>query len=111
MRWENAEKNVLIIEGVDYKVKARRQPAEIISVEVGGKDLLAKPIVPGFVDDKGVRYAPQRTGVPNWKTWRGQSYKPARSTQARVNVWNAGPYYWAAHVLDIPLVPEAKPVG
>ena len=108
VRYEDAARQVLIVEGADYRARVRLRPAEILSLEVNGREQLAAPMVPGFVDDQGVRYVPQGEGVPNWMTYQGQSYKPARSAAARVNVWNAGPYYWDAHVLDIPLVPEKK---
>ena len=107
VRWQDADRTTVLVEGENYRVAIQRQPTAIIALEVNGTNLLAAPIVPGFVDDKGVRYVPQRKGIPPWKTWQGQAYKPAQNCAARVNVWNAGPYYWDAHVLDIPLVPAA----
>ena len=108
VRWEGPERKIQIVEGAAYRVAVRREPTEIIALEVNGTNLLAAPIIPGFVDDKGVRYVPQRSGVPRWQTYQGQSYKQARDAAARFNVWNAGPHYWDAHVLDIPLIPEQQ---
>jgi len=104
VRYEDAARNTLIVEGDRYRAKIRMAPVAILSLETDSGNQITEPIVPGFVDSKGVHYTPQRSGIPTWKTYQGQSYKPALSVAARVNVWNAGPYYWDAHILDIPLV-------
>jgi len=106
VRSEDVAGNVVIVAGAVYRVRISLRPVAILSLDIQGQNLLTESIEPGFVDDQGVRYLPQQTGIPSWQTYEGQSYKPARDVAARLNVWNAGPYYWEAHILDIPLLPE-----
>lgn len=67
-RWQSAQRKVYIVQGVHYQVKIRLAPVAIVAVDIDGKNLLSSPIVPGFVDSHGVRYWPQQSGVPHWKT-------------------------------------------
>lgn len=110
VRWEDpGQREVFVVEGAEYECRVATLPARILSLRVRGEDLLG-PEGMGFAfeDEAGVRHAPAPEGVtPRWMTWQGQSYKPANSARARMNVWSAGPYYWDAHLLDIPLMSEA----
>ncbi len=108
VRWEDpAKKDVFVVEGARYQCRVGTWPARILSLRVDGRDLLGAGGL-GFrvADGKGTVYRPVPRGVvPSWKVWQGRAWGPARSGRARMNVWNAGLWYWDAHLLDIPLLP------
>ena len=109
VRWLDADKgDRFVAEGADYGCGAGLAPARIDGISRGGRDLLPQGLRFGFVDAAGDRYVvcPPEL-VPDWETWQGQKWRPARSGKARMNVWRSGPYYWDAHVLDIPFLREA----
>ncbi|HVK04073.1 MAG TPA: hypothetical protein VM490_11390 [Armatimonadaceae bacterium] len=108
VRWEDAaQREVFVVEGARYRCRVATHPARLLALEVDGRNLLG----PGgaslvATDAEGRRYAvPPRAYVPNWDVWR-REWTPARSSRARMNVWNASPYYWDAHLLEVPLVRE-----
>ncbi|HSV72326.1 MAG TPA: hypothetical protein VLH79_01035 [Chthonomonadales bacterium] len=109
VRWEDAtQRDVFWVEGAHYRCRVATQPARILSVEVDGRPV---PALAGaslvFVDATGGRWRPAPPDVtPEWLTYQFQSYQPARDSRARMNVWTAGPYYWDAHLMDIPLMRE-----
>lgn len=117
VRWLDVDKSGrFAAEGERYSCRIGLRPARIDALTVDGQNLLPKGLQLGFVDEAGERYVvcPSRL-VPDWDTWQGQKWKPARSAKARMNVWRSGPYYWDAHVLDIPFVrvadlAKAKPI-
>jgi hypothetical protein len=109
VRWEDpGQKEVFVVEGGDYQVRVATHPARILSLRAHGRDLTGpEGVTPGFEDETGRRYRPApREVTPDWQVWIGQDYKPAPSSRARMNVWSATPYYWDAHLLDIPLVTD-----
>ncbi len=109
VRWEDAgQKEVFVVAGGDYQVRVATHPARILSLRAHGHDLTGpEGVTPGFEDEAGRRYRPApREVTPDWHVWIGQDYKPAPSSRARMNVWSATPYYWDAHLLDIPLVTD-----
>ena len=109
VRYEDpGQREVFIVEGADYQCRVALCPARVLSLRVGGKDLLGPGgMTLAFEDERGNRYSPAPPDVvPNWKVWR-RAWVPASDARARMNVWSAGPYYWDAHVLDIPLVTDA----
>ncbi len=109
VRWEDpGQAEVFVVEGADYQCRIATHPARVVSLRAGGEDVLGpEGMAIGFEDAKGVRYtSAPRDVTPDWMTWQGQSYKPARSSRARMNVWSASPYYWDAHLSDIPLLSE-----
>lgn len=111
VRWEDWEqRDVFVVEGARYRCRVATQPARILSLQIDGKDLLGPTgIRLGFTDRDGVRYAPApRDFKPRWDVWRRQ-WVPAQDSRARMNVWSAGPYYWDAHLLDIPFVRAQAP--
>ncbi|HEV3122827.1 MAG TPA: hypothetical protein VGY53_13025, partial [Isosphaeraceae bacterium] len=121
VRWEDAEqKNVFVVEGAHYQCRVSTLPARILSLKIDGKDLLGPDgALLACEDAQGVHYVPVPAEfVPKWNVWQGQGYAPARSSRARMNIWSASPYYWDAHLLDIPLLsandvkekPDAKPL-
>ena len=109
VRWLDADKSDrFAVEGARYSCRIGLGPARIDALAMDGQNLLPKGLQLGFVDEAGDRYVACPTGlVPDWDTWQGQKWKPARSAKARMNVWRSSPYYWDAHVLDIPFVREA----
>ncbi|MEN6343767.1 MAG: hypothetical protein ABFE16_00580 [Armatimonadia bacterium] len=108
VRWEDPEqREVFVVEGQEYQCRVATWPAKILSLRVHGKDLLGpEGLSPSFVDAQGSRYtvAP-RDLTPVWDVWR-RRWTPASDSRARMNVWSASPYYWDAHLLEIPLVTE-----
>lgn len=109
VRWEDpAQQEIFVVESEAYRCRIATFPARILSLEIHGRDVLQTAgMAFGFVDDRGVRYAPApREITPGWMTWQKDSYKPAHNARARMNVWHASPYYWDAHLLDIPLMRE-----
>lgn len=109
VRWEDpGQKEVFVVEGEAYQVRVATHPARLLSMRVGGRDLTGpEGVTPAFADAHGRLYRPApRDVTPDWQVWIGQGYKPAPSSRARMNVWNATPYYWDAHLLDIPLITD-----
>ncbi|MBI2299549.1 MAG: hypothetical protein HYU66_11510 [Armatimonadetes bacterium] len=107
VRWEDpAQRDVFIVEGARYQCRVATLPARILSLIVDGKELLgAGGIEPAAVDVNGRPLVPAPAEVvPAWETWQGQNWHAASSARARMNVWSASPYYWDAHLLDIPLL-------
>lgn len=110
VRWEDpGQSQVFVVEGERYSCRVGTHPARILSLSVDSESPIEGSwLQPGFRDEKGRLYVPAPADlVPNWKTWQGQGWKPAASSRARMNVWRAGPYYWEAHLVDVPFVPEA----
>lgn len=106
VRWEDpAQTEVFVVEGARYRCRVATHPARILSLHVDGKNLLGPDgISLGVIDGAGSRWTPAPRGViPTWSVWRRQ-WVPATNARARMNIWSAGPYYWDAHLLDIPLV-------
>jgi hypothetical protein len=106
VRWEDAaQSEIFVIEGAQYQCRVATNPARILSLSVEGRNALEPGGIEFSVSDTaGNRYRPApRDTKPNWKVWR-RDWVPATNSRARMNIWNAGPYYWDAHLLDIPLV-------
>lgn len=111
VRWEDPNQSeVFVVEGERYLCRVATWPARILSLRVDGKDLLGpEGMALSFTDDERGALLPAPRGItPRWEVWRFQNWGPALSSRARMNVWSAGPYYWDAHVLDIPMVPPAS---
>ncbi len=111
VRWEDpAKKEVFVIEGGRYQCRVGTWPARILSLRIDGRDLLGPAGLDFQVSAPNGRvYRPAPRGlVPLWKVWRGGAWRPARDGRARMNVWNAGIWYWEAHLLDIPLLPPGS---
>ena len=107
VRWEDSGQNdVFVVEGERYQCRVAVHPARIISLSVDGRDVLGpEGLLLSVEDGRGAAYrVPEREFVPVWEVWTGQNPRPARSSAARMNVHSAGPYYWDAHLLDIPLM-------
>ncbi|MCC6731471.1 MAG: hypothetical protein IT208_19265 [Chthonomonadales bacterium] len=107
VRWEDAgQRDVVVVEGDRYRCRVATLPARVLSLEVDGHNVLGPGgMVLAVVDAEGRRLEPAPPDVrPAWNVWRGQSWQPATSARARMNVWSAGPYYYDAHILDIPLL-------
>jgi len=110
VRWEDpGKREVFVVEGARYQCRVATWPARILSLRVDGQALLGGTGLRFLVTDaKGIEYRPApRSVVPDWETWQGQNWKPARSGRARMNVWNSGLWYWDAHLLDIPLMSDS----
>jgi len=111
VRWEDADqREVFVVEGARYQCRVATWPARILSLQVAGKDLLGPAGMElAFVDAEGKRYrpAPQAMTPAKWTVWR-RKWVPGQDSRARMNVWNATPYYWDAHLLDIPFVSDAQ---
>lgn len=109
VRWEDAaQQNIFIVEGEQYLCRVSTHPAKILSLMVNGKQTLpAGGSQLSFTDAMGQKFltAPAEY-TPSWNVFRGQRWVPADSSRARMNVWSASPYYWDAHLLDIPMVRE-----
>lgn len=113
VRWLDGDKSDrFAAEGEHYACQAGLDPARIVSLTADREAFLPEGLRFGFVDADGQRYVvcPPHL-VPNWDTWQGQNWKPANSAKARMNVWRATPYYWDAHILDIPFVREVDVAG
>ena len=111
VRWEDpAQSEVFIVEGERYQARVATWPARLLTLRVDGRDLLGPDgMSVSVVGKDGQRYSvAPRGAVPPWQTWQGQDYKPANSSRARMNVWSAGPYYWDAHLIDIPLMSQEQ---
>ncbi|MHB1462189.1 MAG: hypothetical protein ACYC1M_12975 [Armatimonadota bacterium] len=109
VRWEDAaQQNIFIVEGEQYQCRVGTQPAKILSLTVNGKQTLPQGGSQiSFTDAKGQKFLPAPAEyAPSWNVFRGQHWVPADSSRARMNVWSATPYYWDAHLLDIPMVRE-----
>ncbi|MCC7491609.1 MAG: hypothetical protein IT204_04650 [Fimbriimonadaceae bacterium] len=107
VRWlDHAQQETLLVQGARYECRLETLPLKITALRVDGQELLpAGGTVPTVVDAAGRRLTPAPADLlPAWDVWRGQRWQPATSARARMNVWNAGPYYWDAHLLDIPLL-------
>jgi hypothetical protein len=107
VRWEDADqREVFVVEGERYQCRVATWPARVLSLRVDGKDLLGPGGVElAFLDAEGKRYrpAPQAMTPAKWTVWR-RKWAPGQDSRGRMNVWNATPYYWEAHLLDIPFV-------
>ncbi len=109
VRWEDANQNdVFVVEGTNYQCRVSTQPAKILSMVVNGKQTLPNGGSQfSFTDSAGRKFLPAPADyAPAWNVFRGQHWVPADSSRARMNVWSATPYYWDAHLLDIPMVRE-----
>ncbi len=109
VRWEDPEqRDIVVVEGARYRCRVTTLPARILSLSVDGRELLGPDgmaVTATHASGRVYRPAPSEI-TPSWKVWRGQRWQPATSARARMNVWNAGPYYWDAHILDIPFVTD-----
>jgi len=108
VRWlDGGQAERFAVEGADYACRVATHPARLESLRVGDRELLPAGAVPAFVDAAGELWQPApRELTPNWQVWQ-RKWVPASSSRARMNVWNAGPYYWDAHLLDIPFVKQS----
>lgn len=106
VRWVDwQQQNRFAVEGDDYALHVDTGPAKLASLRIGDVDLLGPAgVTLHAVGDAGRLSVPPVEFVPEWETWKGQKYLPATSSRARMNVWSAGPYYWDAHLLDVPLM-------
>ncbi len=107
VRWEDSEqRDIVVVEGARYRCRVATLPTRIVSLSVDGRDLVGpNGIAVSATDAAGRTYRPAPPDItPVWRVWRGQRWQPATSARARMNVWNAGPYYYDAHILDIPFV-------
>ncbi len=111
VHWEDAaQKDVVVVQGARYRCRIGTLPARILSLELDGQPLLGPAgMTVAHVDPGGVARLPAPVGVrPDWDVWRSQRWLPATDARARMNVWNASPYYYDAHILDIPLLSTAE---
>ncbi|NLH97969.1 MAG: hypothetical protein GX446_00595 [Chthonomonadales bacterium] len=109
VRWEDPEqRDVVVVEGARYRCRVGTLPARILSLSVDDSELLGPDGMSiSARDPKGATFRPAPPGItPVWKVWRGQRWQPATSARARMNVWNAGPHYYDAHILDIPMLSD-----
>jgi len=108
VRWlDGAQSEHFVVEGADYACRVATHPARIESLRIGDQELLPDGAEPSFEDAAGELWRPApRELTPDWKIWQ-RNWVPAASSRARMNVWNAGPYYWDAHLLDIPFVKQS----
>jgi hypothetical protein len=107
VRWVDwTQRDRFAVEGDAYRCEVTTLPARVVLLRVGAIDLVGDGgISLSVVDAAGRTLSPAPAeAVPQWVTWQGQSYKPAHTSRGRMNVWSAGPYYWDAHLLDVPLV-------
>ncbi len=110
VRWlDPSQQGRFAVEGARYACVVETLPARIAGLMVDGKGLLGPDgMTFGLEDAQGTAYQPAPVDVtPVWDVWRGRRWQPAADARARMNVWNAGPYYWDAHLLDIPLMTAA----
>jgi len=110
VRWEDpAKKEVFVVEGARYQCRVGTWPARILSLRIDGRDLLGSEGLDFLVMDRegGVYRPAPRNVAPRWKVWQGRKWGSARNGRARMNVWNAGLWYWDAHLLDIPMMSGA----
>jgi hypothetical protein len=109
VRWEDPEqREVFVVEGARYACRVATWPARILTLAVDGKDLLGgQGLALGYTDAGGQRFrvAPRHV-VPRLNVWR-RKWVPATDSRARMNVWNATPFYWDAHLLEIPFASDA----
>ncbi len=105
VRWEDpAQRSVFAVEGARYSCRVATHPARLLSLTADGQPVLSGDGLFAIVDNQGHRYVPAPPEfTPVWDVWRRQ-WVTASDSRARMNVWNATPYYWDAHLLDIPLI-------
>lgn len=106
VRWEDpTQRETFVVEGARYQARVATQPARILSLRVDGAELLGDGgLRLGLADEAGQAYQACPAGLrPEWNVWR-REWVPATDSLARMNVWSATPYYWDAHLLDIPMV-------
>ncbi len=118
--WEDAaQQKIFVVQGAHYRCRVSTLPARVLSLSVDGRELLGAGGLDFAVENGGrvLTPAPADASI-KWPAWRGQDWKTVTSPRARTNVWSAGPYYWDAHLLDIPLMSaadaaatSAKPTG
>lgn len=108
VRWEDpAQSETFVVEGARYQCRIATRPARILSLRVDGEDLLGpKGMELQVQDTSGRSFSPAPAGfTPQWDVWR-RRWVPATDSRARMNVWSAGPYYWDAHLLEIPFISD-----
>ncbi len=105
VRWEDpAQQKVFAVEGARYSCRVGAYPARLLGLTVDGQHVLENGATFSVTDGRGNRYVPAPPELtPVWNVWRRQ-WLAASDSRARMNVWNATPYYWDAHLLDIPLI-------
>ena len=111
VRWVDwQQQSQFAVESPAYSCRVDSGPAKVAALSVGGVDWFADAGLSWrAVDAAGVIYQVAPADItPKWDTWQKQSYQPAKSSRARMNVWSAGPYYWDAHLLDVPMLPPVK---
>ena len=104
--WEDAaQQSVFVVRGARYLCRVSTLPARVLSLQVDGRELLGADGLSFSVESGGRVLSPAPADAKvKWQGWRGQDWKSVTSPRARMNVWSAGPYYWDAHLLDIPLL-------
>lgn len=113
--WEDADQQeVFVVEGEGYVMRVATQPARILSLRAGDREMLGPAGALPWAESDCQRVMPAAKDlVPDWDVHTGQKMKPATSSRARMNVWRASPHYWEIHLRDIPFVPDgaaAKPL-
>ncbi|MCD6350491.1 MAG: hypothetical protein J7M26_00115, partial [Armatimonadetes bacterium] len=100
VRWLDPDQiKTFAVDGERYEVAVDTGPARVASITVGGRSLLGPGGVKFAVRDTDGelwQVVPPETR-PRWQVWRGRRWRQASNGRARMNVWNAGPYYWDAH--------------
>jgi hypothetical protein len=107
--WEDANQQaVFVVEGEGYAMRVATQPARILSLRAGNREMLGPAGAVPWAESAGQRVMPAAKDlVPDWDVHTGQKMKPATSSRARMNVWRASPHYWEIHLRDIPFVPDS----
>lgn len=108
VRWEDpGQAEVFVVEGAHYQCRIATRPARIMSLRVDGEDLLGPAGMDLRIQDAaGHSFHPAPADfTPSWEVWR-RRWVPATDSRARMNVWSAGPYYWDAHLLEIPFIAD-----
>lgn len=109
VRWDDTEQQEqFTVAGADYACRVATHPARILGLAWSGRELLgAGGLETAFVTAAGDRFAAApRDLTPKFEAWR-RAWVPASSSRARMNVWSCGPYYWDAHLLEIPYISDA----
>ena len=110
VKWEDAaQQKIFVVQGARYRCRVSTLPARVLSLAVDGRELLGPQGLDFQIETNvGVLAPAPADATLKWPAWKGQSWKTTTSPRARMNVWSAGPYYWDAHLLDIPLLSAAQ---
>ena len=107
VRWEDpAQREVMVVEGARYRCRVATATSSVLSLTVDGRETLgAKGLSVCALDDKGQTWSPAPADVtPIWRVWQSGDWRRASEAKPRMNVFSASPYYWDAHLVDIPLI-------